>query len=243
MSVTSQAIVGGAKISDKILVIENLIDKCDRVMCIGGMARRATRRNSARNCAQILRNYLTADPSPLQAYTFLKINDGMAIGKSLFDKNGAELVPKLMEKAKAKGCEMVFPIDWLCGQEFKNDQPTKEVTKEEGIPDGWEGMDCGPKSMELFREKILASATVIWNGPAGVFEFDTFSKGTKAVLDAVAETTAAGNKGIIGGGDSATAAAKFNMEDKVTFVSTGGGASLELLEGKVLPGIAALDDA
>ena len=122
-------------------------------------------------------------------------------------------------------------------------QPTKEVTKEEGIPDGWEGMDCGPKSMELFREKILASATVIWNGPAGVFEFDTFSKGTKAVLDAVAETTAAGNKGIIGGGDSATAAAKFNMEDKVTFVSTGGGASLELLEGKVLPGIAALDDA
>ena len=130
---------------------------------------------------------MTADPSPLQAYTFLKINDGMAIGKSLFDKNGAELVPKLMEKAKAKGCEMVFPIDWLCGQEFKNDQPTKEVTKEEGIPDGWEGMDCGPKSMELFREKILASATVIWNGPAGVFEFDTFSKGTKAVLDAVAD--------------------------------------------------------
>ena len=186
---------------------------------------------------------MTADPPPLQAYTFLKINDGMAIGKSLFDKNGAELVPKLMEKAKAKGCEMVFPIDWLCGQEFKNDQPTKEVTKEEGIPDGWEGMDCGPKSMELFREKILASSTVIWNGPAGVFEFDTFSKGTKAVLDAVAETTAAGNKGIIGGGDSATAAAKFNMEDKVTFVSTGGGASLELLEGKVLPGIAALDDA
>ena len=244
MSVTSQAIVGGAKISDKILVIENLIDKCDRVMCIGGMARRAI---PAQFCAQlwsqILRNSLTADPSPLQAYTFLKINDGMAIGKSLFDKNGAELVPKLMEKAKAKGCEMVFPIDWLCGQEFKNDQPTKEVTKEEGIPDGWEGMDCGPKSMELFREKILASATVIWNGPAGVFEFDTFSKGTKAVLDAVAETTAAGNKGIIGGGDSATAAAKFNMEDKVTFVSTGGGASLELLEGKVLPGIAALDDA
>ena len=225
-------------------MIENLIDKCDRVMCIGGMARRATRRNSARNSVRnSVRNSLTAHPPPLQAYTFLKINDGMAIGKSLFDKNGAELVPKLMEKAKAKGCEMVFPIDWLCGQEFKNDQPTKEVTKEEGIPDGWEGMDCGPKSMELFREKILASATVIWNGPAGVFEFDTFSKGTKAVLDAVAETTAAGNKGIIGGGDSATAAAKFNMEDKVTFVSTGGGASLELLEGKVLPGIAALDDA
>merc|ERR1712087_910013 len=130
------------------------------------------------------------------------------------------------------------------GQEFKNDQEIKMVTKEEGgIPDGWEGMDCGPKSMALFREKILASKTVIWNGPAGVFEFDNFGKGTKAVLEAVAETTKAGNKGIIGGGDSATAAAKYNMEDQVTFVSTGGGASLELLEGKILPGIAALDDA
>merc|ERR1719198_1780601 len=175
------------------------------------------------------------------AYTFLKISEGMAIGKSLFDKNGAELVPKLMEKAKAKGCEIVFPCDWACGQDFKNDQEIKMVTKAEGIPDGWEGMDCGPASMALFREKILASKTVIWNGPAGVFEFDNFSLGTKAVLEAVAATTAAGNKGIIGGGDSATAAAKYDMEDKVTFVSTGGGASLELLEGKILPGIAALD--
>ena len=103
-------------------------------------------------------------------------------------------------------------------------------------------MDCGPKSSAKFREVVLASATVIWNGPAGVFEFDNFSKGTKALLEAVAETTAAGNSGIIGGGDSATAAAKWDMEDKVTFVSTGGGASLELLEGKVLPGVAALDD-
>jgi len=208
------AIVGGAKISDKILVIENLIEQSDRIMCIGGMA-----------------------------YTFLKMSEGMAIGKSLFDKNGAELVPKLMEKAKAKGCEIIFPCDWACGQDFKNDQEIKMVTKADGIPDGWEGMDCGPASMALFREKILSSKTVIWNGPAGVFEFDNFGKGTKAVLEAVAETTAAGNKGIIGGGDSATAAAKYDMEDKVTFVSTGGGASLELLEGKVLPGIAALDDA
>merc|ERR1719201_2703699 len=176
------------------------------------------------------------------AYTFMKVVYGMNIGKSLYDKNGAELVPKLMAKAKAKGCEIILPCDWKCGQDFKNDQPTKMVTDKEGIPDGWEGMDCGPKSMALFREKILASKTVIWNGPAGVFEFDTFSKGTKAVLEAVAETTAKGNKGIIGGGDSATAAAKFDMEDKVTFCSTGGGASLELLEGKVLPGIAALDD-
>merc|ERR1719201_2388800 len=206
------AIVGGAKISDKILVIENLIDQSDRVMCIGGMA-----------------------------YTFMKIVHGMPIGTSLFDKKGAELVPKLMAKAKAKGCEIVLPCDWKCGKEFKNDQETILVTDKEGIPDGWEGMDCGPKSMELFRKKILESKTVIWNGPAGVFEFDNFSHGTRAVLEAVAETTAKGNKGIIGGGDSATAAAKFNMEDKVTFVSTGGGASLELLEGKVLPGIDKLD--
>jgi len=210
------AIVGGAKIKDKILVLENLIDVADRIMCIGGMA-----------------------------YTFLKVSQGMAIGSSLFDKKGAEMVPRLLEKAKAKGCELVFPCDWLCGEEFKNEQPngTKLVTLAQGIPDGWEGMDCGPASMALFREKVLSSKTVIWNGPAGVFEFDTFSKGTKAVLEAVAELKEAGGRGIIGGGDSATAAAKWDMEDKVTFVSTGGGASLELLEGKVLPGIAALDDA
>jgi len=207
------SIVGGAKISDKVLVIDNLIDKSDNIIICGGMA-----------------------------YTFLKTCFDMDIGKSLFDKKGADLAPGLLEKAKAKGCKIVLPCDWLCGEDFKNDQETKLVTQEEGIPDGWEGMDCGPKSMELFRETVLASATVIWNGPAGVFEFDNFSKGTKALLEAVAETTAKGNVGIIGGGDSATAAAKWDMEDKVTFVSTGGGASLELLEGKVLPGVAALDD-
>eukprot|EP00985_Skeletonema_marinoi_P007446 scaffold3278_cov137-Skeletonema_marinoi.AAC.3 len=168
---------------------------------------------------------------------------GMEIGKSLFDKKGAELAPGLMKKAEEKGCKIVLPCDWLCGQDFCNDQETKMVSQEEGIPDGWEGMDCGPKSMARFRETVLASATVIWNGPAGVFEFDNFSKGTKALLEAVAETTANGNVGIIGGGDSATAAAKWDMEEKVSFVSTGGGASLELLEGKVLPGVAALDDA
>jgi len=207
------AIVGGAKIKDKVLVIENLIDVSDNIIICGGMA-----------------------------YTFLKTCFGMEIGKSLFDKKGAELAPGLLAKAKAKGCQIVFPCDWACGQDFCNDQEVKMVTQEEGIPDGWEGMDCGPKSMARFRETVLASSTVIWNGPAGVFEFDNFSKGTKALLEAVAETTAAGNVGIIGGGDSATAAAKWDMEDKVTFVSTGGGASLELLEGKVLPGVAALDD-
>ncbi|KAL7472850.1 hypothetical protein ACHAXS_013222 [Conticribra weissflogii] len=207
------SIVGGAKISDKVLVFNNLIDQSDNIIICGGMA-----------------------------YTFLKTCFGMEIGKSLFDSKGAELAPGLLEKAKNKGCKIILPCDWACGQKFCNDQEIKMVTQKEGIPEGWEGMDCGPKSMELFRETVLASSTVIWNGPAGVFEFDNFSKGTKALLEAVAETTAAGNVGIIGGGDSATAAAKWNMEDKVTFVSTGGGASLELLEGKVLPGVAALDD-
>jgi len=207
------AIVGGAKIKDKVLVIENLLDKADKLILCGGMA-----------------------------YTFMKVHFGMEIGKSLFDKKGAELVPILMEKAAAKGVEIVLPCDWACGQDFKNDQEIKMVTKEEGIPEGWEGMDCGPKSMALFRDTVLASKTVVWNGPAGVFEFDNFSKGTKSLLEAVAELTQKGGRGIIGGGDSATAAAKWNMEDKVHFVSTGGGASLELLEGKVLPGIAALDD-
>lgn len=207
------SIVGGAKISDKVLVINNLIDQSDNIIICGGMA-----------------------------YTFLKTCFGMEIGKSLFDKNGADLAPGLMEKAKKKGCNIVFPCDWACGQDFVNDQEIKMVTQEEGIPDGWEGMDCGPKSMALFRDVVLKSSTVIWNGPAGVFEFDNFSAGTKALLEAVAETTAAGNVGIIGGGDSATAAAKWDMEDKVTFVSTGGGVSLELLEGKILPGVAALDD-
>mmetsp|Transcript_5618 Transcript_5618/g.13266 ORF Transcript_5618/g.13266 Transcript_5618/m.13266 type:complete len:871 (-) Transcript_5618:187-2799(-) len=208
------AVVGGAKISDKIKLIENLIDKADGIIICGGMA-----------------------------YTFLKQCFGMKIGKSLFDKKGADIVQGILDKAKAKGCEVTLPVDWLCGQEFKNDQETKLATREEGIPDGWEGMDCGPKSMELFADTVKAAKTVVWNGPAGVFEFDNFSKGTKALLDAVAGLHASGGVGIIGGGDSATAAAKWDMEDKVSFVSTGGGASLELLEGKVLPGVAALDDA
>eukprot|EP00444_Apocalathium_aciculiferum_P002718 CAMPEP_0183397086 /NCGR_PEP_ID=MMETSP0370-20130417/10357_1 /TAXON_ID=268820 /ORGANISM="Peridinium aciculiferum, Strain PAER-2" /LENGTH=419 /DNA_ID=CAMNT_0025577917 /DNA_START=73 /DNA_END=1332 /DNA_ORIENTATION=+ len=207
------AIVGGAKISDKIKLINNLIEVADGIIICGGMA-----------------------------YTFLKVCFGMEIGKSLFDKKGAEIVQGILDKAKAKGCEVTLPVDWLCGTEFKNDQETKLVTQEEGIPEGWEGMDCGPKSIALFQAKIAAAKTVVWNGPAGVFEFENFSKGTKAILDAVAALHASGGRGMIGGGDSATAAANFGMEDKVSFVSTGGGASLELLEGKHLPGIVALAD-
>jgi len=208
------AIVGGAKISDKIKLIDNLIDKADGIIICGGMA-----------------------------YTFLKVCFGMEIGKSLFDKKGAEIVQGILDKATAKGCVMTFPVDWKCGTDFKNDQETKFVTQEQGIPEGWEGMDCGPKSMEKFAAVVAAAQTVVWNGPAGVFEFDNFSHGTKAILDAVAALHAKGGRGIIGGGDSATAAAKFDMEDQVSFVSTGGGASLELLEGKLLPGIMALEDA
>jgi len=207
------AIVGGAKISDKINLIDNLIEKADGIIICGGMA-----------------------------YTFLKVCFGMEIGKSLFDKKGAEIVQGILDKAKAKGCEVTLPVDWLCGQDFKNDQELKSVTQAEGIPEGWEGMDCGPKSMELFAEKIAAAKTVVWNGPAGVFEFENFSKGTKAILNSVAALHASGGVGMIGGGDSATAAANAGMEDKVTFVSTGGGASLELLEGKHLPGIVNLAD-
>lgn len=207
------AIVGGAKISDKIKLIDNLIQKADGIIICGGMA-----------------------------YTFLKVCYGMKIGKSLYDKKGAEVVEGILNKAKAKGCEITLPIDWLCGKDFKNDQEIKLVTEAEGIPEGWEGMDCGPASSELFASKVAAAKTVVWNGPAGVFEFENFSKGTNAILDAVAALHASGGIGMIGGGDSATAAAKAGMEDKVTFVSTGGGASLELLEGKLLPGIVALAD-
>lgn len=136
------AIVGGAKISDKILVIENLIDRADALIICGGMA-----------------------------YTFMKEMYGMKIGKSLYDKQGAELVPMLVKKAKEKGVSLILPVDWACGTEFKNDQEITFVTKDEGIPDEMEGMDCGPESMKLFHEQVMKSKTAVWNGPAGVFEF------------------------------------------------------------------------
>jgi len=207
------AIVGGAKVSDKIKLIDSLVSKADSIIICGGMA-----------------------------FTFLKVCFGMKIGKSLFDEGGAEIVQSILDKAKANGVEVVLPTDFLCGQEFKNDQETILATQEDGIPDEWLGLDCGPASMKLFADKVATSKTVVWNGPAGVFEFDNFAKGTKAILDAVAALHATGGVGIIGGGDSATAAANAGMEDKVTFVSTGGGASLELLQGELLPGILNLQD-
>lgn len=207
------AILGGAKVADKIQLIENLIDKVDMMIIGGGMA-----------------------------YTFKKVVYGMQIGNSLYDEEGAKIVEGLVAKAKEKNVELVFPVDYVTGDKFGPDSSLGEATDESGIPDGLEGFDCGPKSRELFQAAVKKAKTIVWNGPVGVFEFDIFAAGTKAVADAVVEATAGGAVSIIGGGDTATAAKKYDIEDKVSHVSTGGGASLELLEGKNLPGVAALTD-
>jgi phosphoglycerate kinase len=207
------AILGGAKIADKIPLINNLLDKADKIIIGGGMA-----------------------------YTFLKVNRGMAIGSSLFDEVGAGIVAELEAKAKARGVELIFPVDFVCADGFSPDANTQPATLESGIPDGWQGLDAGPKSIELYHAAILASKTIVWNGPAGVFEFEKFAGATKAMADAIAESTAAGAVTVVGGGDTATAAKKFGVASKVTHCSTGGGASLEFLEGKILPGVAALND-
>jgi len=207
------AIMGGAKVADKIQLIENLLDKVDVMIIGGGMA-----------------------------YTFKKVVYGMKIGGSLFDPEGAKIVEGLVQKAKEKGVELVFPVDYVTGDKFAADATTGSATDEAGIPDGLEGFDCGPKSRELFAAAIKKSKTIIWNGPVGVFEFEIFAEGTKAVAMAIVEATKAGATTIIGGGDTATAAKKNKIVDKVSHCSTGGGASLELLEGKNLPGVAALSD-
>lgn len=208
------AILGGAKVADKIQLIENMLDKVDEMIIGGGMA-----------------------------FTFRKEMDQMEIGTSLYDENGAKIVPKLIEKAEANNVKIHLPVDFVTADKFAADAQVGSSTVEEGIPAGWMGLDCGPKSIELFKEVIGRSKTVIWNGPAGVFEFDNFANGTKALMDAVVAKTADGGITIIGGGDTATCCAKWDTEDKVSHVSTGGGASLELLEGKVLPGVAALTEA
>ncbi len=207
------AILGGAKIADKIPLINNLLDKADKIIIGGGMA-----------------------------YTFLKVNRGMAIGSSLYDEVGAGIVAELEAKAKERGVELIFPVDFICADGFSPDANTQAATMESGIPDGWEGLDAGPKSIELYRAAILASKTIIWNGPAGVFEFEKFAGATQAMADAIATATADGAITVVGGGDTATAAKKFGVAEKVTHCSTGGGASLEFLEGKVLPGVAALGE-
>merc|ERR1719504_120122 len=176
------------------------------------------------------------------AFTFLKA-DGMTIGSSLYDEEGAKTVPDIMAKAKEKGVEIILPVDFTIASTFGEDGEIKEASKEEGIPDGFMGLDCGPKSNALNKAAVDASKTIIWNGPMGVFEMASFETGTKSLMDAVVAGTASGVITVIGGGDTATACKKYGTEDKVTHCSTGGGASLELLEGKVLPGVDALTSA
>ena len=212
------AILGGAKINDKIPLISNLIDKADEIIIGGGMA-----------------------------FTFLKVLENVKIGSSLFDADGSKLVPELIAKAKAKGTKITLPVDFVIADKFASSDAdaatvnTKVVTKEEGVPDNWLGLDVGPKTQEIFRASILAAKTIVWNGPAGVFEVEKFAAGTKAMAADIETATNNGAITIVGGGDTATAAKKFGVAKKVSHCSTGGGASLEYLEGKILPGVAALN--
>jgi phosphoglycerate kinase len=205
------AILGGAKVSDKIQLIDNLLGKVDSLIICGGMA-----------------------------FTFKKTLENVKIGNSLFDEAGSKTVGNLIEKAKKNNVKIVLPVDYITADKFDKNAKTGTATDEEGIPDGWMGLDCGPKSIELFRSTINDAKTILWNGPPGVFEFDAFATGTKATLDAAVDAAQNGKIVIIGGGDTATVAAKYKVEDKLSHVSTGGGASLELLEGKELPGVTAL---
>ncbi|SCU91540.1 LAMI_0E06304g1_1 [Lachancea mirantina] len=207
------AILGGAKVADKIQLIDNLLDKVDSIIIGGGMA-----------------------------FTFKKVLEGTEIGNSIFDKAGAEIVPKLAAKAKAANVQIVLPTDFVCGDKFAADANTKVVTDKEGIPQGWEGLDSGPESRKLFAAAVAKAKTIVWNGPPGVFEFEKFAEGTKDLLNAVVKASEAGNTVIIGGGDTATVAKKYGVVDKISHVSTGGGASLELLEGKELPGVTFLSN-
>lgn len=202
------AILGGAKVSDKIGVISNLIDKCDTIIIGGGMA-----------------------------YTFMKCL-GHNIGTSLLEADWVDKAGEMMQTAKDKGVKFLIPIDNRCGKEYKEDTEVL-VCKSDDIPDGWMGLDIGPKTEKLFADAIDGAGTVIWNGPMGVSEWDNFASGTIAVAKAIADS---GAISIIGGGDSVAAVTKLGFADQMSHISTGGGASLEFLEGKELPGIAALQD-
>ncbi|HEY8929148.1 MAG TPA: phosphoglycerate kinase [Mucilaginibacter sp.] len=205
------AIMGGSKVSDKIELIEKLLDKVDNLIIGGGMA-----------------------------YTFAKA-DGGAIGKSLVEADKLDLALSLKQRAKEKGVNLLLPVDNVIADKFANDANTNVANTGE-IPDGWEGLDIGPETVKLFSKVIEESKTILWNGPMGVFELDTFMVGTKAVADAVAKATDNGAFSLIGGGDSAAAVAKFGMTDDVSYVSTGGGALLEYMEGKELPGVKAINE-
>lgn len=177
------------------------------------------------------------------SYTFLKVLGKMdKLGNSIYDEAGAKIVPEIMEEAKKYNVEIIFPVDFVCGDDFKNDCNLKDATVESGIPDGFESMDCGPKSRELFKNVIKNCKTVIWNGPAGCAEFENFSNGTRAICEACGDVVAAGGVTIIGGGDSAALAMKMGYAKNFSHISTGGGSTIELLEGKVLPGLDRLSD-
>lgn len=205
------SIMGGAKVSDKLLIIEKLLDVADNIIIGGGMS-----------------------------YTFAKA-DGGSIGMSLCEDDKLDYVKELQEKAKAKGVKLIFPVDTLCGDDFSNDANTM-IVKRGQIEDGWEGLDIGPESRKLFADVIKESKTVLWNGPMGVSEMSTFANGTIEVAKAVKDATVGGAFSLIGGGDSAAAINNLGFGNDVSYVSTGGGALLEYMEGKTLPGVAALED-
>ncbi len=204
------AIMGGSKVSTKIGIIENLMDKVDNLILCGGMT-----------------------------YTFAKALGGN-IGKSLCENDKLQLALDIIEKAKAKGVNLILGTDCVAADDFKNDANTMVCSASE-IPAEWEGMDAGPETRKAFAAAIVPSKTILWNGPAGVFEFDNFTGGSRAIADAIVEATANGAFSLVGGGDSVACINKFGLADKVSYVSTGGGALLEAIEGKVLPGVAAIE--
>ena len=203
------AIMGGSKVSTKIGIIENLMDKVDNLILCGGMT-----------------------------YTFAKAQGGH-VGLSICEDDKLDLALDIIKKAKEKGVNLVLGVDCVAADSFSNDANTQVVPAGE-IPEGWEGLDAGPKTRELFAAAIEGAKTILWNGPAGVFEFDNFTGGSRAIADAIAKATADGAFSLIGGGDSVACINKFGMADKVSYISTGGGALLEAIKGKVLPGIAAI---
>ncbi len=203
------AIMGGSKVSTKIGIIENLMEKVDNLILCGGMT-----------------------------YTFAKAKGGK-IGRSICEDDKLQLALDIIEKAKAKGVNLVLATDCVAADDFSNDANT-QICSVMDIPEGWEGLDIGPDTMKLFADAIKGAKTILWNGPAGVFEFDNFAVGSRAVADAIVEATANGAFSLVGGGDSVACVNKFGLADKVSYVSTGGGALLEAIEGKVLPGIAAI---
>jgi phosphoglycerate kinase len=203
------AVLGGSKISSKITIIENILDKVDHLIIGGGMS-----------------------------FTFIKAQGGK-IGNSICEDDKMDLALDILKQAKSKNVQVHIPVDVVAADAFSNDANTQVVNIND-IPDGWEGVDAGPKSRELFHDVVMKCKTILWNGPLGVFEMESFSKGTIALGDSIAESTKNGAFSLVGGGDSVAAVKQFGFEDKVSYVSTGGGAMLESLEGKTLPGIAAI---